>query len=136
MTHLDSELEKLVDTYVDNFRSFLNGSSPYERLASLAEDPEKFASLSEDMGSVLVNGSLGYLDGGTVRLRHEFFELFRMLHALFENVPGYLDYWTQSAKDHDVSCSYDGPCFARTMSNFDILTENMKSILKRVGVRF
>lgn len=125
-----------MDAYVETYRRLLNGSTADERLRMLAEDPEKYASLAESMGRVLVNGSLGYQEGKHVYLRRGFALLFRKLYMLYKDLPKHVDYRTPSAFVHDASCLHNGPCFAKTMDNFDILTEGTKSILKRVAVCF
>lgn len=124
-----------MDTYVDTFRSFLNGSTVDERLRSLTEDPGKFASLAEDMGNVLVNGGLGYYDGTyAVHLRREHSVFFGKLHALYADIPKYFDGGRQAAWMHQLSCDGVGPCFVRTLDNFDILTDSTWRILKSVAV--
>lgn len=51
-----------MDEYVNTYQRLLTSATPYDRLQSLANDSGKLLVLSETLGTMLVNGSLGYVE--------------------------------------------------------------------------
>lgn len=143
-----SELQNLVDKYVDTYLHLLNNMTAYDRMQSLANDSRKLLTLSETLGTMLVNGSMGYVETDSENKTTIYFRgvgfssQFKKLHTFFDDKTTgiekdpkwlrYVDLETDSAYLHGC---YDGPsCFPETQDRLDVLASPMVRLLKKLGV--
>lgn len=141
-----SEIQALVDEYVDTYDRLPIKTTPYDRLQALASDADKLLTLSETLGTMLVNGSLGHFAKNSKNETIAFFRgtgfasQFRKLHTLFDNTTRfgdekwsrYVEFMTPSACLH--GCCYGPPCLSDTQDKLDVLTSLMGNILEKLGV--
>lgn len=140
MLLIGSELQNLVDEYVDTYHRLISNTTPYHRLRTLIDDSDKLLGLSETLGTMIVNGSMGYTamdeeNKTTIYYRGSgFSSQFAKLHRFFndETWERYVDFRTASASRH--RCIGGPPCFSDTQDNLDVLTSLTKKLLEKLGV--
>ncbi|KAH7708360.1 CLEC-50 protein [Aphelenchoides avenae] len=144
---IGSEIQNLVDDYVGTYERLLSKTAPYDRLQALANNAEKLLTLSETLGTMLVNGSLGYFVRNSknktiISFRGAgFAPQFGKLHKFFVNTTydkekwfRYVEFMTPSACLH--GCCYGPPCFSDTQDKLDVLTSLMGNVLEKLGAYF
>lgn len=140
-----SEPQSLVDKYVVTYQRLLNETTTYNRLQSLANDSEKLLALSEGLGTMLVNGSLGYVKLDENNMTSIYFNgsgfssQFGKLKAFFDDDVSdwkwlaYINLKKPFALRH--GCLEGPSCFPETQDKFDVLRPTMKTLLGKLGVR-
>lgn len=149
MILIGSQLHNLVDEYVDAYHSLISNRTPYDRLRTLTHDSEKLLELSKTLGTMLVNGSLGYVetdsDNYTRVYYHgsgfsaQFGKLYEFFNPKLDRYTGryrkwyrYVDLKTDSAYRH--KCSSGPPCFSDAQDKLDIFPSMLVRLLKKLGV--
>lgn len=140
----------MVNEYVDTYLRLLNNTSPYDRLQSLASDSEKLLALSETLGTMLVDGSMGYVkvdSENKTRIRLHglgFSTQFGKLNKFFNDKSNdpfeifdmkwlrYVDFRRESGLWH--GCFSGPPCFSDTQDKLDALTSLMGNLFENLGV--